>query len=132
MNKVVNSIEAKDLANHFHPYTNPQILKNGPHVMCRGEGIYVYDNTGAKFIEGMVDYGVHHLGSIIKNLLRCDQANGKASFYHSFRKSTRGGANLSEKLLKIAPDGLDKVFFVILGQRPMILRLKLFGTTKTH
>ena len=54
MNKVVNSIEAKDLANHFHPYTNPQILKeSGPHVICKGEGIYVYDNTGAKFIEGM-------------------------------------------------------------------------------
>ena len=51
MNKVVNSIEAKDIANHFHPYTNPQILGSGPHV-CVRKGIYVYDNMGAKFIEG--------------------------------------------------------------------------------
>ena len=50
MNKIVNSIEAKDIANHFHPYTNPQILKeSGPHVICKGEGIYVYDNTFVPF-----------------------------------------------------------------------------------
>ena len=44
MNRIVNSIEAKDIENHFHPYTNPQTLREtGPHVICRGEGIYVYD-----------------------------------------------------------------------------------------
>ena len=54
MNRIVNSIEAKDIENHFHPYTNPQMLKEtGPHVICRGEGVYVYDNSNTKFIEGM-------------------------------------------------------------------------------
>ena len=54
MNRIVNSIEAKDIENHFHPYTNPQTLKEtGPHVICRGEGVYVYDNSSTKFIEGM-------------------------------------------------------------------------------
>ena len=27
MNRIVNSIEAKDIENHFHPYTNPQSFK---------------------------------------------------------------------------------------------------------
>ena len=54
MNKIVNSIEAKDIENHFHPYTSPKILReSGPHVICKGEGIYVYDNSDTKFIEGM-------------------------------------------------------------------------------
>ena len=63
MNKVVNSIEAKDIANHFHPYTNPKILREtGPHVICKGEGIYVYDNTGIgrdSFILASAGYRVH-------------------------------------------------------------------------
>ena len=114
MNKVVNSIEAKDLANHFHPYTNPQILKeSGPHVICKGEGIYVYDNTGTKFIEGMSGLWCASLGFDNKELIEAAiKQMEKLPFYHSFAgKVPEVAANLSEKLLKIAPDGLDKAFF---------------------
>ena len=42
MNRIVNSIEAKDIENHFHPYTNPQTLKEtGPHVIA-GEKVYMF------------------------------------------------------------------------------------------
>ena len=69
MNRIVNSIEAKDIANHFHPYTNPQTLKeNGPHVICRGEGVYVYDNSNTKFIEGMSGLWCASLGFNNKDL----------------------------------------------------------------
>ena len=114
MNKVVNSIEAKDIANHFHPYTNPQVLKeSGPHVMCKGEGIYVYDNTGAKFIEGMSGLWCASLGFDNKELVEAATTQmNKLPFYHSFAgKVPEVAANLSEKLLKIAPEGLDKAFF---------------------
>ena len=114
MNKIVNSIEAKDIANHFHPYTNPQVLKeSGPHVMCKGEGIYVYDNTGAKFIEGMSGLWCASLGFDNKELVEAATTQmKKLPFYHSFAgKVPEVAANLSEKLLKIAPEGLDKAFF---------------------
>ena len=114
MNKVVNSIEAKDIANHFHPYTNPQNLKeSGPHVICKGEGIYVYDNTGAKFIEGMSGLWCASLGFDNKELIEAaTKQMDKLPFYHSFAgKVPEVAANLSEKLVKIAPKGLDKVFF---------------------
>ena len=114
MNKIVNSIEAKDIANHFHPYTNPQVLKeSGPHVICKGEGIYVYDNTGAKFIEGMSGLWCASLGFDNKELIEAaTKQMDKLPFYHSFAgKVPEVAANLAEKLLKIAPEGLDKVFF---------------------
>ena len=42
MNRIVNSIEAKDIENHFHPYTNPQVLKeSGPHVISR-EKVFMF------------------------------------------------------------------------------------------
>ena len=114
MNRIVNSIEAKDIENHFHPYTNPQVLKeSGPHVICRGEGIYVYDNSGNKFIEGMSGLWCASLGFDNKELIQAaTNQMDKLPFYHSFAgKVPEVAANLSEKLLKIAPEGLDKVFF---------------------
>ena len=76
MNRIVNSIEAKDIENHFHPYTNPQTLKEtGPHVICRGEGVYVYDNSNTKFIEGMSGLWCASLGfnnkDLVEGLLIC-------------------------------------------------------------
>ena len=62
---IVNSIEAKDIENHFHPYTNPQTLREtGPHVICM-ERVYVY-NSNTKFIEGMSGLWCASLGLIIK------------------------------------------------------------------
>ena len=78
MNRIVNSIEAKDIENHFHPYTNPQTLKEtGPHVICRGEGVYVYDNSNTKFIEGMSGLWCASLGR--GRLARCPRHRPKRS-----------------------------------------------------
>ena len=114
MNRIVNSIEAKDIENHFHPYTNPQTLKeNGPHVICRGDGIYVYDNSNAKFIEGMSGLWCASLGFNNKDLVEAaTKQMEKLPFYHSFAgKVPEVAANLAEKLVGIAPEGLGKVFF---------------------
>ena len=86
MNKLVNSLEAKDLQNHFHPYTNPKVLmENGPHVISKGDGIYVYDNSGKKFIEGMSGLWCASLGFSEKELVNAalKQMN-TLPFYHSF------------------------------------------------
>ncbi|MDC3025215.1 aminotransferase [bacterium] len=114
MNRIVNSIEAKDIENHFHPYTNPQTLKEtGPHVICRGEGVYVYDNSNTKFIEGMSGLWCASLGFNNKDLVEAaTKQMEKLPFYHSFAgKVPEVAANLAEKLVGIAPEGLDKVFF---------------------
>ena len=114
MNKIVNSIEAKDIENHFHPYTSPKILKEaGPHVISKGEGIYVYDNSDTKFIEGMSGLWCASLGFDNKDLVdAATKQMNKLPFYHSFAgKVPEVAAHLSEKLISIAPKGLDKVFF---------------------
>ncbi len=57
MNKpefLANSPEARDLANHMHPYTNPVALKaQGAHIINKGEGVFVHDNQGKSYIEGL-------------------------------------------------------------------------------
>ena len=49
-----NSTASRDIAFHLHPYTNPSMLrKTGPHIIERGEGVFVHDDNGQKFYEGM-------------------------------------------------------------------------------
>src|SRR3546814_20221489 len=58
-----NSLAARDIAHVMHPYTN--MVKheaNGPLVIERGKGIYVYDDQGKEYIEGMAGMWCAGLG----------------------------------------------------------------------
>ena len=49
-----NSVQARDIAFVLHPYTNASLHETiGPVVITRGEGIYVFDDQGNRYIEGL-------------------------------------------------------------------------------
>ena len=49
-----NSNAARDIAHHLHPYTNfKKHEETGPLIIVRGSGVYVYDDDGKEYIEGM-------------------------------------------------------------------------------
>ena len=44
----------RDQSFHLHPATNLRtVQKEGPLVITRGEGVYVYDDEGRRYLEGM-------------------------------------------------------------------------------
>jgi len=46
--------QSRDIKHQMHPYTNDVAHKTiGPRIIERGEGIYVYDDQGNKFLEAM-------------------------------------------------------------------------------
>ena len=54
MTGIPNSLAARDIASLIHPYTNLEKHKaDGPVIMARGEGVYVYDEAGKRYLEGM-------------------------------------------------------------------------------
>ncbi|MEC8794438.1 MAG: aspartate aminotransferase family protein, partial [Pseudomonadota bacterium] len=58
-----NSPEARDVAYLLHPYTKLKPHeKTGPLIMSRGEGVYVWDNGGNKYLEGMAGLWSTSLG----------------------------------------------------------------------
>ena len=51
MANLSNSIANRDIENFLHPYTNLAAhQETGPMVITRGEGVYVYDEAGKKYI----------------------------------------------------------------------------------
>ena len=44
-----NSLAGRDIASVIHPYTNLEQHKVvGPTVIAKGEGVYVYDDSGKR------------------------------------------------------------------------------------
>lgn len=57
-----NSTAQRDIESLVHPYTNLKShLDEGPLVISRGEGIYVYGEDGTQYLESMAEIGRAHV-----------------------------------------------------------------------
>jgi 4-aminobutyrate--pyruvate transaminase len=115
---IPNSIHARDLAYLLHPSTNArQHEKTGPIVMDRGQGIYVYDDQGKEYIEAMAGLWSVGVGFGEPRLVEAAHRQlSKLPYYHSFSsKSSEPSIELAERLVKMSPPGLDRVFFTNSG-----------------
>ena len=128
MTLIPNSIEARDAVYHLHSYSNPTaIAEQGALVMERGDGIYVYDNNGNKYIEGVASLWYASLGFSEKRL--ADAAYKqllKLPCYHSFgHKTTEPAIELAERLVRMAPVPMAKAYFAGSGSEGNDTALKI-------
>lgn len=125
---IPNSVEARDVAYHFHGYTNARLHEqNGPLVIESGKGIRVVDNTGKSYIEGMSGLWSAGLGFDEKRLADAAyEQMRKLPFYHNFSSKSHGPAvDLAEKLISIAPVPMSKVYFTNSGSEANDTIIKL-------
>ena len=118
MTGIPNSLAARDIASLIHPYTNLEKHKtDGPVIMARGEGVYVYDEAGKRYLEGMAGLWSTSLGFSEKRLVEAARRQmEQLPTYHIFNsRSTEPSIEAAEELLKIVPKGLGKVLFANSG-----------------
>jgi len=123
-----NSPAARDIASLVHPYTNlRQHEKDGPLIIERGKGVYVYDDSGKEYIEGMAGLWSAAIGFDEPRLVAAaTAAMSKLPFYHMFtHKSHLPGIELAEILLEMAPVPMSKVFFANSGSEANDTAIKL-------
>jgi 4-aminobutyrate--pyruvate transaminase len=118
----------RDLAFHLHPSTNLRLVqREGPLVITRGEGVYVYDDEGRRYLEGMAGLWCASLGFSERRL--ADAAYRQLlelPFYHSFAgKVPAVSAELAERLIRIAPHGMKRVLFANSGSEANDAAVKL-------
>jgi 4-aminobutyrate---pyruvate transaminase len=123
-----NSLSARDPKVLLHPYTNALANeRDGALVMTRGDGVYVYDEDGNRYIEGMGGLWCVSLGFGNERLAQAaaDQIR-RLSFYHGFnQKSHEPQIELAEMLLDIAPDNMSKTFFCNSGSEANDTAIKM-------
>ena len=113
-----NSNAARDIAHHLHPYTNfKKHEQTGPLTIVRGRGVYVMDDDGKEYIEGMAGLWSAALGFSNERLATVAYEQMKQlPFYHAFnQRSHEPAINLAEKLKSMAPVEMSKVFFANSG-----------------
>ncbi|MDX2102603.1 MAG: aspartate aminotransferase family protein [Alphaproteobacteria bacterium] len=113
-----NSLQARDIASFLHSYTNLAVHETqGPLVMTSGRGVFVRDDDGKEYLEGMAGLWCASLGFSETRLAEAAYRQMlKLPFYHTFaHKSTDVSIELAEALLAMAPVPMSKVFFVNSG-----------------
>lgn len=128
MSDHLNSVQARDIAYFLHPYTHlKKHEESGPMVVTKGEGIYVYDDEGNEFIEGLSGLWCTALGFSEQRLV--DAASAEMSklpfFYSFFGRGHDVGVDLAEKLISLAPVPMSKVFFTSSGSEANDSAVKL-------
>ena len=116
-----NSAASRDIASYLHPYTNLATHeKTGPHIISKGHGIYVTDDNGRDFIEGMAGLWCASLGFDENRLVKAATKQLETlPYYHTFAmRSHTPAIELAEKLIGMAPkleNPMSKVFFTNSG-----------------
>ena len=118
----------RDLAYHLHPSTNlAQLAREGPLVITRGEGVYVYDDEGKRYLEAMSGLWCASLGFSERRLAEAAYRQMRElPFYHSFAgKVPAVSAELAERLIGIAPAGMARALFANSGSEANDTAVKL-------
>jgi 4-aminobutyrate--pyruvate transaminase len=113
-----NSPEARDRKYHLHSYTNARRhLDVGPLIIEKGDGVYVEDITGKRYIEAMAGLWSVGVGFSEPRLVEAAARQmAKLPFYHNFtHKGHSPLVDLAEKLVTMAPVPMSKAFFTNSG-----------------
>ena len=122
------SIAARDLAHMLHPTTNlADLHRDGPVVHERAKGVYLWDNRGKQYIEGMAGLWCTALGYGEEELARtaADQLR-KLSYSQLFAAKTHEpSVLLAEKLKEMVPFDAGRVYFGLSGSDANDTQVKL-------
>jgi 4-aminobutyrate--pyruvate transaminase len=128
MSALPNSTAARDIASLVHPYTNlDRHLEVGPFVISSGDGCYVYDDSGKRYLEGLAGLWSASLGFSEPRLVAAATRQMEKLPYSQIfgGRSHEPAIDLAEALLAIAPKGLSKVLFANSGSEANDQAIKL-------
>lgn len=101
------------MTSFWHPFAEMSKVQHNPFIVDRGEGIYVYDETGKRYLDAAaslwymnVGYGRGEIVDAMDRQLR------KLAAFHAFvDHGTRPPEELAAQIAAVSPDPDSKVFF---------------------
>jgi 4-aminobutyrate--pyruvate transaminase len=119
----------RDIAAVLHPYTHPDRLREqGPLVIARGDGVYVHDDQGRRYLEAMSGLWSTALGFSEPRLVEAAHRQMQALPYTQIfgGRSNEPAIELADRLLKMTSGfGFDKVLFANSGSEANDQAVKL-------
>jgi len=95
-------------------------------VLDRADGVYLWDKSGKRYLDGSSGAMVSNIGHSNPNVLAAMQRQmEKSTFGYRLHFETEASELLADKLASLSPSGLDRVFFVSGGSEAVESALKL-------
>jgi len=102
-----------------------KLARNYP-LVTHGDGIYLYDETGKRYIDGSGGALVTNIGHGHKEILqRMTEQMGLAGYVHGTQFTTKSLEAYAEALGEILPEGLGKIYFLSGGSESIEAAIKL-------
>ena len=124
----LTNAQARDVESLLHPVTNlAQHRVDGPLVIESGESIYVYDNEGRRYVEGLAGLWCVGLGFGNEEMAETAREQiSRLSYGHLFGgRSNENAIALAEKIKDLLPVPMAQVFFACSGSEANDTQVKL-------
>ncbi len=114
MSQDIEQLTQRDAEVILHPASSiTALLDGGPDMIVSGQGCRVTDGSGRQLLDAVgglwcvnAGYGRVELAEVMK------EATLQLGYYHTFSNASNPWqVKLADKLLQLAPNGMDKVFF---------------------
>jgi adenosylmethionine-8-amino-7-oxononanoate aminotransferase len=127
MNKKTARLVQLDKQYLWHPFTQmADWLEDDPVIIDSGDGFYLIDTEGNRYIDGVSSLWCNVHGHRVKRIddaIRAQLDKIAHSTLLGLGQST--SIELAEKLVQIAPDGLEKVFYSDSGATAVEIAISL-------
>lgn len=95
-------------------------------VLDRARGVYMWDSTGKRYLDGSSGAMVCNIGHSNANVLKAmRQQMENSTFAYRLHFETEAAEKLADKTATLTPPGLDRVFFVSGGSEAVESAVKL-------
>ncbi|MEM1074876.1 MAG: aspartate aminotransferase family protein [Pseudomonadota bacterium] len=124
-------LQALDAAHHMHPFSaNDDLAERGVRVITRAKGVYLTDSDGNQILDAMaglwcvnVGYGREEMAEVAARQMR------ELPYYNTFFMTTHVPAiALAQEVAKLAPEGMNHVFFASSGSEANDTNLRMVRT----
>ncbi len=139
----LSNLAAIDAAHHLHPFSDmKQLNEKGTRIIARGEGVYIFDAQGEKYLDGFAGLWCVNIGYGRTEIAEAVQRQmNELPYYNTFFGTTTPPTTLLSQKITAHTDGLlNHVFFTNSGSeatdtwfRMVRVYWKALGhPTKTH
>ena len=124
---MTSDLQKRDLKHVWHPCSQMKDYEEFPPIVIKsGKGIYLYDENGKEYIDAVSSWWVNLFGHANERISAALAEQARQLEHVIFANFTHEPAVLlAEKLAKVTPEGLSKVFFADNGSSAVEIALKM-------
>ena len=116
----------KELDAYWMPFTANRQFKKAPRMLARSAGMYYWDDKGRQILDAVAGLWCVNAGHARPRIVQAiqDQA-AELDFAPSFKMAHPKAFELADRIAKLAPEGMNKVFFTNSGSEAVETALKM-------